>query len=57
MYYVVTNSIELVQSVLAEGDLLFAPALWRIQKIYPGGYACATTSMLGPSMADYDMDM
>ena len=57
MYYVVTNSIELVQSVLAEGDLLFAPALWRIQKIYPGGYACATTSMLGPSMTDYDMDM
>ena len=44
---------DLFQSMLAEGEPIFAPALRHLQRIYPRAYTRASMSMLGPSRPDY----
>ena len=50
-------STNLVKSVLAEGGLIFAPALCQIQWLYPIPYPRTATYKLVPSGPDYEVEI
>ena len=54
--YMAPASAEFEFTTLLEGRVLFAPALRRLQTLYPRAYARRYTYMLGPLGPEYELE-